>query len=99
MNTSFQDRVKALGECKGKTGHLSISKEDEKSLFHWCSKIRSARRKPGEGTMKLTHEHIAALDAIGFVWRLSKSVLQPFDSLGDDADKAFGKSEENHNIV
>ena len=30
---------------------------------------------------------------------MSKSVLQPFNSLGNDADKASGKSEENNNTV
>jgi hypothetical protein len=49
--------------------------------------------------MKLTTNGVAALDAIGFDWRLSKTVLQPFDSLGDDADNAPGKSEENNNTV
>ena len=88
---SFIDRVEALRAYKEKLGHLSISKKD-KSLFYWCSNIRNARNKPGKGTMKLTHERIAALDAIGFEWRLSTSVLQLSDSLGDDADNAFGKS-------
>jgi hypothetical protein len=94
---SFIDWVEALRAYKEKHGHLSISKKDDKSLYKWCMNIRCA--KSGEGTMKLTHLHIAALDSIGFDWRLSKSVLQPFDSLGDDADDACGKSEENHKTV
>jgi hypothetical protein len=125
---SFQDRVDALREYKKETGHLNVKQTDDKSLFTWCTKIRSSRNKPGEGKLKLTADRIsaldaigfnwrteiaprncekiidhveafAALDAIGFDWRLSKSVLQPFDSLGNDADKASGKSEENNNTV
>jgi len=96
---NFQDRVVALREYKEKNGHLSVSKKDDKSLYNWCQNIRNARSKSGEGTMKLTANRIAALDAIGFDWRLSKSVLQPSDSLGDDADNAPDKSEENNNTV
>jgi hypothetical protein len=91
---SFQDRVKAMSEYKEINGHLNVTFKANKSLNDWCQNIRNARNKPGEGTMKLTQERIEALDAIGFDWRLSKSVLQPFDSLGDDADNAPGKSEE-----
>ena len=96
---SFHDRVKALGEYKEKHGHLRVSKKDDKSLNSWCKNIRNARRNPESCKRKVTANHIAALDAIGFDWRLPESVLQPFDSLGDDADKAFGKSGENNNIV
>ena len=95
----FQDRVDALIEYKEKHGHLCVSKKDDKSLNSWCKNIRNARRNPESCKRKVTADQIAALDAIGFDWRLPKSVLQPFDSLGDDADKAFGKSGENNNIV
>jgi hypothetical protein len=94
---SFIDRVEALRAYKEKHGHLSISKKDEKSLFHWCSNIRNARNNPESCKRKVTAHQIAALDAIGFEWRLSKSDLQLSDSLGDDADNAFGKSKENYN--
>jgi hypothetical protein len=43
---SFIDRVQALRQYKEKRGHLSVSKEDEKSLFHWCSNIKNARQNP-----------------------------------------------------
>jgi hypothetical protein len=94
---SFIDRVEALKRFKEKHGHLNVTHKANKSLYSWCINIRCA--KSGEGKFKLTQERIAALDAIGFDWRLSKSVLKPFDSLGDDADKASGKSEENHKTV
>jgi hypothetical protein len=82
----FQDRVAALREYKKKNGHLSITQKDDKSLFNWCSNIRSARR--GKVGMKLTTDGIAELDAIGFDWRLSNPILQPSGSPGDDADNA-----------
>ena len=97
---SFIDRVEALREYKEKHGHLSVTFKANESLYCWCANIRSVRRgKVGKCKIKLTQERIAALDAIGFDWRWSKSVSQPFDSLVDDADKASGKSEENNNTV
>jgi hypothetical protein len=96
---SFIDRVEALRAYKEKHGHLCVSKKDEKSLFHWCSNIRNARKNPESCQRKVTADRIAALDAIGFEWRLAKSDLQLSDSLDDDADNAFGKSEENNNTV
>ena len=92
----FQDRVAALRQYKEKHGHLSVTFKANESLYYWCANIRSARRgKVGKCKIKLTQERIAALDAIGFDWRWSKSVSQPFNSLVDDADKASGKSEES----
>jgi len=96
---SLIDRVEALRQYKEKHGHLNVTFKANKSLNNWCYNIRNARSKLGEGTMKLTQERIEALDAIGFDWRLSKSVLRPFDSLGGDADKSSDKSEENNNTV
>ena len=96
---SFIDRVEALRQYKEKHGHLNVTFKANKSLNNWCYNIRNTRSKSGEGTMKLTQERIEALDAIGFDWRLSKSVLRPFDSLGGDADKSSDKSEENNNTV
>ena len=93
---SFIDRVEALRQYKEKHGHLSVTLKANESLYCWCANIRSVRRgKLGKCKIKLTQERIAALDAIGFDWRWSKSVSQPFNSLVDDADKASGKSEES----
>ena len=74
---SFIDRVEALREYKEKNGHISVRKRDDKSLYRWCTDIRSARRNPETCQRKVTADRIAALDAIGFDWRLSKSDLQP----------------------
>jgi hypothetical protein len=60
----FQDRVKALVEYKERNGHLHVRETDDQSLYIWCRNIRCARR--GTGTMKLTADGIAALDAIGY---------------------------------
>ena len=93
---SFIDHVEAFRQYKEKHGHLSVTFKANESLYYWCANIRSVRRgKVGKCKIKLTQERIAALDAIGFDWRWSKSVSQPFDSLGGDADKASGKSEES----
>jgi hypothetical protein len=70
---SFIDRVKALRQYKEKTGHLNVTIEDNKSLYFWCTHIRQARK--GNGTMKLTADQIAALDAIGFDWKKSTKVI------------------------
>ena len=74
---SFIDRVEALRKYKEKNGHVSVRKRDDKSLYIWCTDIRSARRNPETCQRKVTADRIAALDAIGFDWRLSKSDLQP----------------------
>jgi len=74
---SFIDRVEALREYKEKNGHTSVREKDDRSLYKWCSDIRSARRNPETCTKKVTADRIAALDAIGFDWRLLKSDLRP----------------------
>ena len=78
---SFIDRVEALREYKEKNGHVRVMERDDKSLCKWCTDIRSARRNPETCQRKVTADRIAALDAIGFDWRLSKSDLQPPPSL------------------
>jgi len=79
---SFQDRVNALSEYKEKNGHVNVSRKTDKSLYNWCTKIRSSRNKPGEGKLKLTADRITTLDAIGFDCRsegLSRSWIKcPF---------------------
>ena len=74
---SFIDRVEALREYKEKNGHISVREKDDRSLYKWCSDFRSARRNPETCKRKVTADRIAALDAIGFDWRLSKSDLRP----------------------
>ena len=73
--SSFNDRVKDLKAYKEKYGHVNVSRETDKSLFNWCTNIRNARNKPGEGKLKLTADRITALDAIGFNWRSETTAL------------------------
>ena len=44
MRCSFQHRVNLLREYKEKTGHLSVSIEDDKTLHNFCRGMRQARR-------------------------------------------------------
>jgi hypothetical protein len=60
----FNDRIEDLKAYKEKHGHLCVREKDDQSLYIWCRNIRCARR--GTGTMKLTADGIAALDAIGY---------------------------------
>jgi hypothetical protein len=92
--TSFHDRVVALREYKKKNSHLSITQKDDKSLYDWCTNIRNARR--GKLGMKLTTDGIAALDDIGFDWRISNPILQPSGSPGDDADNAPAQNQRSN---
>jgi hypothetical protein len=76
MQVRFIDRLEDLKAYKEKHGHLNVSKEDEKSLYHWCNNIKQARR--GTGNMNLTADGIVALDAIGFDWRGETSSHKSF---------------------
>ena len=68
----FIDRVEELREYKEKNGHISVRERDDKSLYKWCTDIRSARKNPESCTesckRKVTADQIAELDAIGFDW-------------------------------
>jgi hypothetical protein len=67
---NFHDRVNMLREYKKRTGHLSVSLKDDKSLYNWCRDIRCAKRNTASRKNKLTADRIAALDAIRFDWRI-----------------------------
>jgi len=71
--TRFNGRFEDLKAYKEKYGHVNVSRKTDKSLYNWCSNIRSARRNPETCKRKLTQKRIAALDAIGFDWRSEKS--------------------------
>jgi stalled ribosome alternative rescue factor ArfA len=67
---SFFDRVE---ELKGKHGHFNVRWKDDSNLYNYCNTFRSARRFliTGKGTnYPLDGDRIAALDAIGFDWKL-----------------------------
>ena len=66
--SSFKDRFEDLKAYKEKNGHLYVSWKTDKSLYHWCAKIRCTQKNPEKYVMKLTADRITALDAIGFDW-------------------------------
>ena len=68
---SFASRIEDLKKYKQKHGHLEISLEEDKSLYHFCHNVRTGRKCPGRGT-KITDERVKALDEIGFSWIPSK---------------------------
>ena len=66
---TFDDQMEDLMLYKETHGHVNIFISEEKSLYKFCATARHARRNPGKSRMKkLTNEHIAAFDAIGFIW-------------------------------
>jgi hypothetical protein len=68
----FQYRLKQLLAHKDQHGHLNVNENEYSSLYKWCTKMRNARKYPEKYNRKLTTEHIAALDSVGFVWTSKK---------------------------
>ena len=66
---SFTDRIKQLRAYKAQHGHLNVTPVEDKSLHTWCAKMRNTRTYPEKYNRKLTTDHIAALDSVGFVWK------------------------------
>ena len=76
---SFYHRVDDLKAYKEKHGHLNVNADEDQSLFAWCIALRKSRSNTGKlGMMKLTDDHTAALDAIGFDWRLKRPIPTTF---------------------
>ena len=73
---NFFDRVDELRAYKEKHGHLNVREKEDQSLYGFCSNVRKSRRAIISGKrrkrtpIKLTEDRIAALDAIGFDWKL-----------------------------
>ena len=86
---NFFDRVDKLRAYKEKHGHLNVWEKEDQSFYVFCSNVRQARRAIISGkrtSNKLTEDRIAALDAIGFDWKLEarqevKSFLVRVDEL------------------
>jgi hypothetical protein len=69
----FFARVDELIVYKEKHGHLNVSCKEDQSLNSFCISFRQSRRDmiSGRGILpKLSEDKIAALDAIGFDWKL-----------------------------
>ena len=70
---SFLQRLEDLKAYKLKHGHLNVKRDDDPSLYNFCTNIRDARNNPSGNKMKVTEERIASLDALGFDWGKKKS--------------------------
>jgi hypothetical protein len=72
----FFARVDELRAYKEEHGHLKVNHKEDRSLYDFCYTMRRARRAiiTGKGKKdyrtKLTEDRVAALDAIGFDWKL-----------------------------
>ncbi|EJK59181.1 hypothetical protein THAOC_20628, partial [Thalassiosira oceanica] len=64
---SFESRVADLKKFKQRHGHLHVTREEDQSLFNFCSHVRYGQNHPGKG-MVMTEERVKALDEIGFSW-------------------------------
>ena len=94
--TRFNGRVKDLKAYKEKYGHVNVSRKTDKSLYNWCTNIRSSRNKPGEGKLKLTADHITALDAIGFDWNFGTTRTREKSISFIDRVEALRQYKEKH---
>jgi hypothetical protein len=83
-DTKFLSRVDELKAFKEMHGHLKVRYEEDTSLYRFCYNVRSSGRAiiDGEGRImyRLDDDRIAALDAIGFDWKLSAVDLMKADS-------------------
>jgi RNA binding exosome subunit len=83
---TFFSRVEKLNVFKEEHGHLNVHQKDSQSLYQFCNNLRNSRRAiiAGEGKIyyPLDDDRIAALDAIGFDWKLEakKIVIKSFFS-------------------
>jgi hypothetical protein len=62
-----------LKSYKEKHGHLNMQKKVDQHLYNFCKNLRQSRRSITAGNGKihrLDDDRIAALDAIGFDWKL-----------------------------
>ena len=71
-NKSFDERVEELKQFKSKYGNKAAIYLQNPSLALFCYAVRSARRNPENSDTKITTERIAALDRIGFEWKMEK---------------------------
>ncbi len=66
---TFDDRMEDLKQYKETHGHANVSFSEDKSLAQFCAQARHKCTNPGKSKgNNLTNEHIAAFDAIRFIW-------------------------------
>jgi len=89
----FEDRIEQLRIFKAHFGHLNVREKLDKKLYEFCRRTRRGRR--GKGSAKITEERIAALDAIGFDWKLTKeTALSCSDDVGNiDSNQKLSNEE------
>jgi hypothetical protein len=89
----FEDRIEQLRIFKAHFGHLNVREKLDKKLYEFCRRTRRGRR--GKGSAKITKERIAALDAIGFDWKLTKeTALSCSDDVGNiDSNQKLSNEE------
>jgi len=76
----FSQRLEDLRAFKEEHGHVNVRPRDDNSLDQFCKTIRQARSNPGkDGPVKLTEDHIASLDSLGFDWTQSTRTATPFE--------------------
>ena len=98
----FFARVDELRAYKEERGHLKVNQKGDKSLYMFCNHVRQARRVPKCTRTKLTEDRIAALDAIGFDWKLeagaSSSVASKDDKFFAQVDKLRAYKEKHGHL-
>jgi hypothetical protein len=103
---SFFARVDKLKAYKGKHGHLNIQQNENESLYRFCIDVRRARKAKitGKGKIHYTLDEtrIAALDAIGFDWKLgagtSTTAATKDDNFFTQVDKLRAYKEEHGHL-
>ena len=69
VTRSFDERIEDLEEYKQTHGHVNVKRNEDISLNQFCADVRhSLKQFEKDGTRKLTEEHMARLDALGFKW-------------------------------
>ena len=69
VTRSFDERIEYLKEYKQTHGHVNVTRNEDSSLYQFCAGVRhSLKQFQKDGTMKLTEERMARLDALGFKW-------------------------------
>ena len=87
----FIDQVDELKAYKERHGHLNVHHLEDRSLYMFCYHVRQARRVPKCTRTKLTEDRVAALDAIGFDWKLEAGASSSVASK-DDKQKYTAES-------
>ncbi|KAL9181856.1 hypothetical protein ACHAXT_012199 [Thalassiosira profunda] len=77
---AFSERLAALQSFKLEHGHMNPQQEDDKSLADFCSSVRQSVKNPGKNGMVMNEQRVAALNAVGFDWRLEEGESQPVPS-------------------